>query len=94
MPQAQASVPVFEWLLQQSIVLAGMASGSTAATNSPKPVDAVPRISAAHNNGLHQTKGAEERPRHLVGGRSLRAPFAGEAGCCAGVAGWTSTSQE
>ena len=41
----------------------------------------IARNSAAQNNGLHQTKGAEERPRHLVGGRSLRAPFAGEAGC-------------
>ena len=40
----------------------------------------IARNSAAQNNGLHQTKGAEERPLHLVGGRSLRAPFAGEAG--------------
>ena len=43
----------------------------------------IARNSAAQNNGLHQTKGAEERPRHLVVGRSLRAPFAGEAGCWA-----------
>ena len=44
----------------------------------------IARNSAAQNNGLHQTKGAEERPLHLVGGRSLRAPFAGEAGCSTG----------
>jgi len=34
-----------------------------------------------HNNGLHQTKGAEVWPSRFVGGQSLRAPFAGEAGC-------------
>ena len=45
----------------------------------------IARNSAAQNNGLHQTKGAEERPLHLVDGRSLRAPFAGEAGCSPGL---------
>ena len=47
-----------------------------------RQVREVARNRGPHNNALHQTKGAVVRP---LRGRSLRAPFAGEGECCAGI---------